>query len=102
MNLSGGEELGGANCPDPNNRDTYNKYWLYADADGTTYLRDTSKQVTTAQHSYIATAPILYFQVSWQESFTYNNFGQLLTHTLYANGPVETYHYDAAGRADTF
>jgi RHS repeat-associated protein len=100
-NLVVNYNYGGNGCPDPNNQDQYNKYWLYSGPDGT-YLRDTNKQVTSASHAYFATAPLIYFKVTWSESFTYNGFGQVLVHTLSDNGKSETYAYDSAGRATAY
>ena len=97
---------GGQNCADPDNQDQYNKYWLCQDGDGTIYNRDTNKQVIKATHSYIATAPLLFSTVTWKESFTYNNFGQVLSHTLSDSGAdagtSENYTYDGSGRPTAY
>jgi RHS repeat-associated protein len=101
-------DYGGSSCPDPNNQDDYNKYWLYQGADGTTYLRDTSKQVTSATYNY--TDPLVSPppHLGWTETFSYNNFGQILTHVQYTqtppfpNGPSEVHTYDSAGRVTAY
>src|ERR1700730_17029859 len=80
---------GWASCPDPNNRDVNNPYYLYGMTDEgghtTIYLRDASKRVTQINYPDGGT-----------ESFTYNGFGQILTHRLLAGG-LETYTYDSRG-----
>lgn len=85
---------GWASCPDVNNRDANNPYYLYSITDEgghvTTYTRDTSKRVT--QISY---------PDGGSESFTYNSFGRILSHVLKTGG-TETSTYDATGSKLTF
>jgi RHS repeat-associated protein len=85
---------GSAACPDVNNRDANNPYYPYSTTDEggnvTTYTRDTSKRVT--QINYPDTG---------SESFTYNSFGQVLTHVLKTGG-TETFTYDGTGTKLTF
>jgi len=80
---------GGINCPDPNNRDWYHAYYPYywQDEAGnqTIYLRDPSKRIVQVNYPDGGT-----------ESFTYNNFGEVLTHRLRTGG-LETYGYDSRG-----
>ncbi|HZE57539.1 MAG TPA: RHS repeat-associated core domain-containing protein [Chthoniobacterales bacterium] len=79
-------EYGGANCPDPNNRDGNNPYYLYRVTNErgypTTYLRDANKRVIQINYPDGA-----------YEAFTYNDFGQVLTHRMTIGG-TETFRYD--------
>jgi RHS repeat-associated protein len=88
---------GNGNSLDPNNQDNNNPYWLFQGADGTQYWRDTQHQVTKT----VATLDV---QASWTRTdlFSYNNFGQTLTHTLPSPFGGETYQYDGAGRVTAF
>ena len=85
---------GSTTCPDPNNRDPNNPYYIYSVKDEggntTTYLRDTNKRVTQINYPDGGT-----------ESFTYNSFGQVLTHLLRAGG-TETFTYDGRGLKQTY
>ncbi len=80
---------GSFSCPDPNNRDGNNPYYLYGTTNGrsydTTYLRDANKRVIR-----------ITYPDSGYETFTYNNFGQVLTHRL-TNGGTEAFTYDGRG-----
>ncbi len=92
---------GSSTCPDPNNRDANNPYYVYSYTNKTrrgavrgrsrkrgfspTYLRDTSKRVVTINYTDGGT-----------ESFTYDSFGQVATHTLKTGGQV-TYNYNSRG-----
>ncbi len=80
---------GSATCPDPNNRDGNNPYYRYSVTDEggrtTTFLRDTNKRITQIN-----------YPDGGSESFTYNSFGQVLTHRLRTGG-LETMTYDSRG-----
>jgi RHS repeat-associated protein len=92
---------GSSSCPDPNNRDANNPYYIYTYQNKTkqgrargnmrkrglsvTYLRDTSKRLATINYPDSGT-----------ETYTYNSFGQVLQHRLKAGG-LETYTYDSRG-----
>src|SRR5262249_37588205 len=56
----------------------------------TTYTRDTNFRVTLIDYPSDANTPASF------EEFTYNNFGQVLTHHL-RNGAWETFVYDGRG-----
>jgi RHS repeat-associated protein len=115
-NLVANYDYGGSACADPNNRDDYNKYWLFQGADGKKYFRDTNHQVTVT--TFNRTDPIVGDTTEIGESYSYNNFGQELTHTdpyVYSytlngtnyyygpnNTPSESYTYDAAGRITAY
>ena len=79
-------EYGSANCPDPNNRDGNNPYFLYRvtneTAHSTIYLRDVNKRVRQIN-----------YPDGTYETFSYNDFGQVLTHRM-TSGGTETFHYD--------
>jgi RHS repeat-associated protein len=85
---------GSATCPDPNNRDANNPYYPYSVTDEgghtTVFLRDVNKRVIQINYPDGAT-----------ESFTYNSFGQVLTHLLKTGG-TETFSYDARGLPQTY
>jgi len=85
---------GSATCPDPNNRDATNPYYLYSKTDEgghiTVYLRDANKRVTQINYSD-----------GGGESFTYNSFGQVLTHGMKTGG-TESFSYDARGLRQTY
>jgi RHS repeat-associated protein len=80
---------GSTSCADPNNQDSNNPYYVCTVTDEgghtTTYMRDTSKRVTHI--SYPDTGG---------QSFQYNSFGQVTSHTLLAGG-IETFEYDTRG-----
>jgi RHS repeat-associated protein len=86
---------GSAGCADPNNRDSNNPYYVCTTMDSgghtTTYLRDTSKRVTQVN----------YPDGGNSESFQYNSFGQVTSHTMRAGG-TETFTYDARGLPQTY
>ena len=82
---------GGSGCADPNNQDANAPYYLCYSTDdaghATTYTRDANKRVIRIDYpdpngSY--------------ETFTYNNFGQVLTHRL-PSGGTESFTYDSRG-----
>src|ERR1700730_6810598 len=85
---------GSSTCPDPNNQDATNPYYLYSQTDEgghtTVYLRDANKRV--GQINY---------PDGGSESFTYNSFGQVLTH-LMKTGGTESFSYDARGLRQTY
>jgi RHS repeat-associated protein len=85
---------GSATCPDPNNRDGNNPYYLYSITDEggntTVFLRDASKRITQVNYPDGGT-----------ESFTYNSFSQVLTHVMKTGGP-ESFSYDARGLKQTY
>jgi RHS repeat-associated protein len=78
---------GWANCPDPNNRDPYNPYYLYSIRDEgghvTTFTRDTLKRVTRID-----------YPDGGYETFSYNGFGQVTSHRM-TTGGTETFGYDS-------
>jgi RHS repeat-associated protein len=80
---------GGYNCTDPNNGDINFPYWLCSNTDegnnATTFLRDSNHRIQQINYPDGGT-----------ESFTYNAFGQVLTHTLKTGG-TESWSYDARG-----
>ncbi|MEY2506450.1 MAG: hypothetical protein QOH01_779 [Verrucomicrobiota bacterium] len=77
---------GSWNCPDPNNRDGNNPYYLYSSQDEagnvTVYWRDSNKRVIQINYPDGGT-----------ETFAYNGFGQVTSHQLKTGG-VETFAYD--------
>jgi RHS repeat-associated protein len=85
---------GSSTCPDPNNRDANNPYYIYSITDQsghvTTYLRDASKRVTQINYPDGGT-----------ESSYYNSFGQITSHTMRTSG-TETLSYDARGLKQTY
>jgi len=76
---------GWANCPDPNNRDANNPYYLYSITDegghATIFTRDANKRITRID-----------YPDGGYETFTYNSFGQVLTHRM-TTGGTETFTY---------
>lgn len=85
---------GSPSCPDPNNRDGNNPYYPYSVKDErnntTFFLRDPSRRIT--QINYPNTA---------YETFSYNNFGQVLTHRM-TSGGTETFTYNSRSLKDTY
>ena len=85
---------GSATCPDPNNRDVNNPYYVYSTTDegnhSTVYTRDTSKRVTRID-----------YPDGGFETFSYNSFGEILAHQLRTGGN-ESFTYDAAGMKQTY
>ncbi len=85
---------GWANCPDPNNRDANNPYYLYSITDegghATIFTRDTSKRVTRIDYPDGA-----------YETFSYNSFNQILTHQMKTGG-IESFSCDARGLKQTY
>jgi RHS repeat-associated protein len=85
---------GSSSCSDPNNRDGNNPYYLFSSAERNgiinTYFRDSNKRITKITYP----DPNI-------EQFTYNSFGQVLTHQL-RNGFTESYTYDGAGQVLTY
>jgi len=83
-------QYGWANCPDVNNRDANNPYYLYSVTDegghATIFTRDANKRVTRID-----------YPDGGYEQFTYNGFGQVLTHPLKTGG-TETFAYDGLYR----
>ncbi len=87
-------QYGWANCPDPNNRDANNPYYLYSITDEgghtTTFTRDANKRVTRID-----------YPDGGYETFTYNSFGRVLTHRM-TTGGTESFTYDAYGLKQTY
>jgi RHS repeat-associated protein len=85
---------GGANCPDPNNRDANNPYYLYSVTNERNfpiiYKRYTDKRVWHID-----------YPDTRYEEFSYNGFGQVLTHRLRTGG-TEGFEYDPAGRKTAY
>jgi RHS repeat-associated protein len=81
---------GGPTCPDPNNQDGNNPYYLYSVKDErdylTIYTRDTNKRVVRIDYADTGF-----------ETFDYNGFGQVTSHRLRTGG-LETFTYDGIGR----
>jgi RHS repeat-associated protein len=79
-------EYGSATCPDPNNRDGNNPYYLYRTFNErgyeTVYWRDANKRVSRID-----------YPDGGFETFTYTGFGQVLTHRM-TSGGTETFRYD--------
>lgn len=90
-------DYGGNTCPDPNNQDQYNKYWLFQGPDGKQYYRDSHKQVTDLYDTWYDSSG-QWFPV--HTSFTYNGFGQVLTRTY--SYQSESYTYDSAGKVTAY
>ncbi|HJT44657.1 MAG TPA: RHS repeat-associated core domain-containing protein [Chthoniobacterales bacterium] len=82
---------GSTSCPDPNNRDANNPYYICTSTDEaghvTTFFRDTAKRITRINYPDGGT-----------ESFQYNGFGQPTSHTMRSGG-IETAEYDNRGLA---
>jgi YD repeat-containing protein len=85
---------GWATCPDPNNRDANNPYYLYSGTDEAgnsgTFMRDSNKRITQIN-----------YPDSGSESFQYNSFGQVTSHTMKTGG-IEAFTYDARGLKQTY
>jgi RHS repeat-associated protein len=85
---------GWSGCPDPNNRDDNNPYYLYSTTDEagnvTKYTRDSNKRVTRIDYADTG-----------YETFSYNPFGQVLTHQMKTGG-VESFTYDGRGLGQTY
>jgi RHS repeat-associated protein len=85
---------GSATCPDPNNRDANNPYYVYSITDeggnATVFLRDANKRIIEVNYPDGGT-----------EGFSYNSFGQALTH-LMKTGGTESFNYDARGLKQTY
>jgi hypothetical protein len=80
---------GGPNCPDVNNRDGNNPYYVHSVKNErghwTTYWRDVNKRV----------GHIDYPNGGW-ENFSYNQFGQVTSHRM-TSGGTEYFNYDGRG-----
>lgn len=87
-------KYGWPQCPDINNRDSNNPYYLYSQTDEagneTRLTRDSNKRVTR----------IDYPDTSY-ETFSYNSFGQVLAHQMKTGG-VESFTYDWRGVRQTY
>lgn len=85
---------GWATCPDVNNRDVNNPYYLYSITDegnhATIFTRDSTKRVTRVD-----------YPDGGFETFTYNSFNQVLSHVMKTGG-TETFTYDARGLKQTY
>jgi RHS repeat-associated protein len=85
---------GWATCPDPNNRDANNPYYLYSITDegghGTTFTRDSSKRVSRID-----------YPDGGYETFAYNSFNQVLNHQMKTGG-TEAFSYDGRGLKQTY
>lgn len=77
---------GSASCPDPNNRDGNNPYYLYSRKDEagneTIYLRDANKRISQIN-----------YPDGGYETFQYDGFGQVTYHRL-TTGGTEAFFYD--------
>jgi RHS repeat-associated protein len=89
-------KYGWATCPDANNRDANNPYYLYSVTDEagheTKYFRDANKRITRIE----------YPDDSW-ETFGYDpyGYGLVITHRLKAGG-VKAWTYDTRGLMKTY
>jgi RHS repeat-associated protein len=89
-------QYGWANCPDPNNRDGNNPYYLYSVTDegghATTFTRDANKRVTRID-----------YPDGGYETFSYagNSFGEVTAHRMITDG-TETFTYDTRGLKQTY
>ncbi|MDQ2946121.1 MAG: M91 family zinc metallopeptidase [Acidobacteriota bacterium] len=85
---------GSVSCADANNRDPNNPYYPCSTIDeggnSTAITRDTSKRVTRIDYAD-----------GGYETFSYNTFGETLTHQLLAGG-TESFTYDATGNKQTY
>src|ERR1700686_2676428 len=85
---------GSASCPDPNNQDGNNPYYLYSVTNErqypTIYLRDPSKRISE-----------IHYPNGGVETFSYNDLNQVLSHRL-TSGGLETFTYDGNGRRQTY
>ena len=79
---------GAADCNDPNNTDANNPYYLCTVPNGPTYTRFPNKQIQTI--TYPATQA-----GTSTEQFTYNQYGQVLTHQM-RNGYTESWTYSGS------
>lgn len=83
-----------ASCADPNNRDANNPYYVCTATDEaghvTQFTRDTSHRVTRIDYAD-----------GGYETFSYNGFGQVLSHRLKTGG-TETLTYDGRGLMQTY
>ena len=80
---------GWTSCPDPNNQDVNNPYYVYKVTDeaghDTIFTRDTNKRVARIDYAD-----------GGYETFSYNSFGQVLTHRRKTGGN-ESFTYDTRG-----
>lgn len=87
-------QYGCAGCADTNNRDGNNPYYLCTVTDEgghvTQFNRDANKRAVS----------IVYPDGGW-ESFTYNGYGQVLTHRM-TTGGTETFAYDGLYRLQSY
>jgi len=85
---------GGPNSQDPNNSDGNNPYYLFSVEDEahnvTKYWRDANKRIDHIN-----------YPDAGYEAFTYNGFGQPLTHQLKTGG-TDTFSYGASGLLETY
>jgi RHS repeat-associated protein len=85
---------GWASCADPNNRDANNPYYVCTARDEgghvTQFLRDTNKRITRIN-----------YPDGGYETFSYNSFGQVLTHRM-TTGGTESFTYDTRGLKQTY
>ncbi len=88
------QTYGNAGCADANNHDNWNPYYVCTSTDEaghvTQYSRDTNKRVTRIDYAD-----------GGYETFTYNSFGEVLSHRLKTGG-TETFSYDGAGSKMTY
>jgi RHS repeat-associated protein len=85
---------GWAGCADTNNTDANNPYWLCSAADEgghvTQFYRNINHRVTRIDYAD-----------GGYETFTYNSFGQVLSHRM-TTGGTETFTYNARGLKQTY
>ena len=88
------QTYGNAGCADANNHDNWNPYYVCTSTDEaghvTQYSRDTNKRVTRIDYAD-----------SGYETFSYNSFGEVLSHRLKTGG-TETFTYDGSGTKQTY
>jgi RHS repeat-associated protein len=85
---------GSASCADTNNRDSNNPYYVCTATDEgghlTQFLRDVNKRITQIN-----------YPDGGYETFTYNGFGQVMTHGRVTGG-IDTYIYDGRGLLQSY
>jgi RHS repeat-associated protein len=88
------DTYGGGDCQDPNNQDSNNQYYLCSTKDEannvTRFTRDSNKRVTRIDYAD-----------GGYETFSYNSFGQVLSHQMKTGG-IESFTYDGRGLRQTY
>ncbi len=79
---------GAADCNDSNNTDANNPYYLCTVTNGPTYMRFPNMQIQRIDYPATSAGPSY-------ENFTYNGYGQVLTHRM-RNGYTESWTYSGS------